>query len=252
MQNPLRFLLFVAAAVAWRAVASKTEEDKDWSKATATFYGGGDASGTMGGACGYGNLYWSEYGTNTAALSSPLFDDGKACGQCYRIKCDGGASEWCLQGKSVTVTATNLCPSNSEGGWCDPPRKHFDMSQPAWLQIAVYKGGIVPVLYQRTPCVKQGGVRFTIAGANYFELVLITNVAGSGSVKSVWVKGSKTDRMVMSRNWGVNWHSLADLVGQALTFGVTSTGGQTLVFPDVVPAWWKFGQTFTSNQQFTS
>jgi hypothetical protein len=104
----------------------------------------------------------------------------------------------------------------------------------------------------RTPCVKQGGVRFTIAGANYFELVLITNVAGSGSVKAVWVKGSKTDRMVMSRNWGVNWQSLAALVGQALTFGVTSTGGQTVVFPDVVPAWWKFGQTFTSNIQFTN
>ncbi|GJN30338.1 hypothetical protein PR202_gb18633 [Eleusine coracana subsp. coracana] len=253
MQNPLRFLLLiVVAAVASTAAA----DDKDWSKATATFYGGGDASGTMGGACGYGNLYWSGYGTDTAALSSKLFDDGKACGQCYRIRCDGASSEWCRPGKSVTVTATNLCPPNHElsgddGGWCNPPRQHFDMSQPAWLQIAEYKGGIVPVLYQRTPCVKQGGVRFTMAGANNFELVLITNVAGSGSVKAVWVKGTNTDRMAMSRNWGVNWHSLAGLVGQALTFGVTSTGGQTLVFPDVVPAWWKFGQTFTSNVQFT-
>ncbi|OQU93208.1 hypothetical protein SORBI_3001G499800 [Sorghum bicolor] len=257
MQRPLRFhfLIIIAAAAGW-------------SKGTATFYGGGDVSGTMGGACGYGNLYWSGYGTDTAALSSALFNDGAACGECYRVTCDDSASQWCLPGrKSVTVTATNLCPQTSQktnlcppnhelsgddggGGWCNPPRRHFDMAQPAWLQIAQYKGGIVPVLYQRTACVKQGGVRFTVTGSNYFVLVLITNVAGSGSVKAVWVKGSATDRMPMARNWGANWQSLAGLAGQALTFGVTSTDGRTVVVPDVVPAWWKFGQSFTSVVQF--
>lgn len=163
-------------------------------------------------------------------------------------------AQWCRSGSGpITVAATNLCPPNyaiANGGWCNPTRSHFDMSQPAWLQIGIYQGGIIPVLYQRVPCVKQGGVRFTITGFNYYELVLISNVAASGSVASVWVQGSST-KVPMSRNWGANWQSLAGIAGQPLTFGITSTGGQTIVFQNIVPENWVFGTTFTSNLQFS-
>lgn len=79
-----------------------------------------------------------------------LFNDGAACGQCYKIACDRKVDpRWCKPGVTVTVTATNLCPPNNalpndNGGWCNIPRPHFDMAQPAWEKIGVYRGGIIP------------------------------------------------------------------------------------------------------------
>ncbi|KAL6643186.1 hypothetical protein ACP70R_021367 [Stipagrostis hirtigluma subsp. patula] len=254
--NTVLLIKPLAFAVLALLVSSAMALDWNWNRATATFYGGRDGSGTMNGACGYGNLYAQGYGVLNAALSTVLFKNGATCGQCYTIKCDYDANPWwCKPGVSVTITATNLCPPNwalpnDDGGWCNPPRPHFDMSQPAWEHIGIYRGGIVPVLYQQVKCWRQGGVRFTISGFNYFELFLITNVAGSGSIRSMSVKGTNTGWIQLTRNWGANWQCNSALVGQALSFMVTSTGGQTLYIENVAPAWWAFGNTFASNRQF--
>ncbi|KAG9149261.1 hypothetical protein Leryth_003245 [Lithospermum erythrorhizon] len=223
--------------------------------AYATFYGDESASETMGGACGYGNLFSNGYGTATAALSTVLFRNGYACGQCFQIRCVN--SKWCYRGSpAITITATNLCPPNwaqasNNGGWCNPPREHFDMAKPAFMRIAQWKAGIVPVSYRRVPCARRGGLRFQFQGNGYWLLVYVMNVAGGGDIESMMVKGSKTGWIRMSHNWGASYQAFSALGGQSLSFKLTSySNHEAIIAWNVAPSNWHLGLTYQSKVNF--
>ncbi|CAJ2644135.1 unnamed protein product [Trifolium pratense] len=227
--------------------------DTNWYDAHATFYGGPSGAGTMQGACGYGDLYKQGYGLAYTALSTALFNNGATCGACFQLVCVNDP-QWCIKGaRPITVTATNFCPpdySKTTDIWCNPPQKHFDLSYKMFTSIAYEKGGIILVKYRRVSCFKRGGVRFEINGNPNFLLVLVFNVANAGDVSRVSVKGSKTGWIPMKRNWGQKWDSGVNLVGQALSFQVTTSDGKTLEFYSVSPYNWQFGQTYEGQGNF--
>ncbi|KAM2282921.1 hypothetical protein ACFXTI_032088 [Malus domestica] len=255
--SSLSFLLMslMLVTISTTVVAKVIYRPSPWNLAHATFYGDETASETMGGACGYGNLFSNGYGTDTAALSSTLFNNGYACGTCYQIKCYGASA--CFGNvKFTTVTATNLCPPNwsqdsNDGGWCNPPRTHFDMAKPAFMKIAQWKAGIVPVMYRRVPCMRSGGIRFSFQGNGYWLLVYVMNVGGGGDIASMWVKGSRSGWIQMSHNWGASYQAFATLKGQALSFRLTSyTSKETIIAWNVAPPSWNVGLTYNSNTNF--
>ncbi|URD96690.1 Pollen allergen [Musa troglodytarum] len=236
------------------AMLSLAVAKAQWLPGHATFYGANQDPTSLGGACGYDNTFHAGFGINTAALSGALFRQGEACGACFEVACDAGADpQWCFRHATVTVTATNFCPPNNNGGWCDPPRRHFDMSLPAFSRIArVGSEGIVPVLYRRVACKRSGGVRFTLKGQGNFNLVMFSNVGGSGDVKAAWVRGSRASTWsAMQRNWGANWQTNADYRNQRLSFRLALGDGKTLEFSGVVPSSWSPGETFVSQTQFS-
>ncbi|CAL1398295.1 unnamed protein product [Linum trigynum] len=226
-----------------------------WKRAHATFYDGGPS--TYGGACDFKDVVQEGYGMNTAALSGALFKDGEACGACFELRCVDDP-QWCKLGKpSLIITATDHCPPNpsqpsDNGGWCNPPREHFDIARPAFGQLAEEKGGIIPVEYRRVPCKKQGGIRFTILGNPYFIEVVITNVAGAGDVTSVQVKGDDKGKWTeMQRDWGETWKTGEhELVGESLTFKISTEDGKTVTASHVAPKDWQFGKTYEAKENF--
>uniref|UniRef100_A0A0D9W8M0 Expansin n=1 Tax=Leersia perrieri TaxID=77586 RepID=A0A0D9W8M0_9ORYZ len=223
----------------------------EWRNAKASYYAA-DPEDAIGGACGFGDLGKHGYGMATVGLSTALFERGAACGGCYEVKCVEDL-KYCLPGTSIVVTATNFCAPNfglaaDAGGVCNPPNHHFLLPIQAFEKIALWKAGVMPIQYRRVKCLRDGGVRFSVAGRSFFLTVLISNVGGAGDVRSVKIKGTESGWLSMGRNWGQIWHINSDFRGQPISFELTSSDGKTLTNYNVVPKEWDFGKTYTGKQ----
>ncbi|KAJ1257560.1 hypothetical protein BS78_10G005500 [Paspalum vaginatum] len=264
---------FVIAAVIMVATAHRASagyygsyqpyQSSDWQDgASATFYGDDSGLGAdFGGACGYGATdILSLYSTRTAALSTPLFAQGSGCGQCFELRCVG--SRWCNPGSpSVVVTATNLCPPNwylpsDNGGWCNPPRRHFDMAPPSFLVLAQRVAGIVPVQFRRVPCQRSGGVRLCLQGNYYWLLVYVMNVAGAGDVSDVAVRRAGDpdwNYIPATHNWGITYQvfaALGNAQGLVVRMTTYSSPRKTIVVGDAIPAGWSTGLCYQGSNNF--
>ncbi|TKW34798.1 hypothetical protein SEVIR_2G329500v4 [Setaria viridis] len=217
-----------------------------WTDGHATFYGGRDGSGTTdGGACGYKDALAKDYGELTAAVGPSLYAQGAGCGACYEVK--GAEGEAASTGKSVVVTATNQAPPPVSG----QKGEHFDLTMPAFLQIAEEKAGIVPISYRRVACVRQGGIRYTITGNKNYNMVMVTNVGGEGDVVALTVKGNKRVKWTpMKRSWGQLWTTEVDLTGESLTFRVMNGDHRKATSWHVMPRDWQFGKTYQATKNF--
>ncbi|XP_022144456.1 expansin-A22-like [Momordica charantia] len=250
----LPFLAIFVQAMGSRLVPLGYQSiDTTWYDGRATFYGDMSGAETMQGACGYGNLFEQGYGLRTAALSTALFNNGAACGACFEIRCVDAPQSCIPRAGSIKITATNFCPPNytkTHDIWCNPPQRHFDLSQYMFTRIARYRAGVIPVSYRRIPCWKRCGVKFKLAGNPYWLLVLVFNVGGAGDVADVKIRGSGGEWVQMRRNWGQNWATGERLVGRSLSFRVTTSDSKTIQLDGVVPGDWRFGQTFEGRANF--
>lgn len=78
-------------------------------------------------------------------------------------------------------------------------------------------------------------------------MIGVTNVGEAGDVAKLEVKVGGEWRM-LHHNYGDKWDTNSKLVGEKLTFRVTTSDGKSVITDLAAPENWQFGQTYQGNQ----
>ncbi|KAF9589846.1 hypothetical protein IFM89_028781 [Coptis chinensis] len=231
----------------------------NWSPARATWYGSRDGAGSDGGACGYGQaVSQSPFSSLITAAGPSLYQSGKECGACYRVKCTNHPS---CSGSPVRVVITDSCP----GGPCASDSAHFDLSGTAFGAMArpgqeeqLRGAGVLDISYARVACDYSGTtITFRVdagSNSNYFAVV-VEFEEGDGDLAGVALREESNESMAwreMQQSWGVVWKLDAGSELHA-PFSIrlkSQYSGQTLVATNVIPQGWKPGGTYRSLVNF--
>ena len=149
--------------------------------------------------------YWSVAALATSN-SFHLAGPDLGCGQCFQIQCinDGPTftgkchDDW--QSNSITVMITDECPE------CAPDQ--IDVQALSFDKIAPLINGRIQTQYRRVTCTPPDATWVRIDGNNGPGLWLrlwIVNVAGSGGVTSVSIRGPDQVQYPMTNTFGAAW-----------------------------------------------
>ncbi|KAL7107383.1 hypothetical protein ACP275_06G050800 [Erythranthe tilingii] len=228
-----------------------------WYTAGATWYGAPDGAGSVGGACGYGNIVEeAPFSSLVTGIGPSLYKSGKECGACYQVKCTKHPS--CSK-KAVRVVITDFCP----GGVCLSDVAHFDLSGTAFGAMAkpgqdnnLRDAGVLQIRFARVPCDYSGEkVAFEIdmgSNPNYIAMV-IEYEGGDGDLIRVDLQESGSgqtagDWWVMNQSWGAVWQlNPGKELHPPFSIRLTSRySGRILIAKDVIPTGWQPGATYRS------
>jgi len=205
--SPRLYLVFIVAALSCSLAASQ----EDIITSEAQIYGSDDpfvpVGALLNGSCGYGVFSPEVYpniGAAAISPSSPLASSApqQGCGICLQITCQGPS---CLpNARPATVTVADSCSDCSS----DTIVIHSSLA----ITLTGSPNKNIPISWRQIPCQPPGGIiidvdRYRVDAGGYIRLAFL-NVAGSGEVEKVELKGSmesESQWRVMENGWGARY-----------------------------------------------